>query len=735
MDPKNKRNSGGSNKNLMGIVSIVLWALIIVLMVNYVTSMATTRQSTEIDYSEFVQMVRDDKVAWVVMESNKYTIYPKPDEAAQSAQPETADSPIPGLDSLIQSAESGTDQWKQQLKSGPSYYCAPIASDSEIARLIPLMEAHGVVYGPPYVEQLSPIISLLISYVLPVIIMVVLFSFLFRNMSSKMGGGLGGVGKANAKVYVEKKTGVTFRDVAGQDEAKESLEEIIDILHNPQKYTEIGAKLPKGALLVGPPGTGKTLLAKAVAGEAGVPFFSISGSDFVEMFVGVGASRVRDLFKEASKMAPCIIFIDEIDTIGKSRDNRLGGNDEREQTLNQLLAELDGFDPTKGVIVLAATNRPEVLDQALLRPGRFDRRITVDRPNLAGRVATLQVHTRNIRLSEDVDLNKIAQATAGAVGADLANLVNEAALRAVRLGRRAVNQEDLLKSFELVIAGSEKKGTVLTEHEKKLVAYHEVGHALVAVKQKNTEPVQKITIVPHTQGALGFTLQTPEEEKFLNTKDEILAKIRVCMGGRAAEELILHTQTTGAAQDIQQATSLAQYMVTMYGMSDEFGMTGLASRQSQYLEGGYGLNCAQETAAQIDRLVTKIIKDCYAEAIQILRDNEEMLHAITRYLLQKETITGTEMKAILEGRDPELAEAEASGVSRTVRGPAAQPAVTDGVEAPARNIHIVSEPPAAPPPPAEEPADTGPVPPEGNGGAPAGEPGEPNPPGENKTQE
>lgn len=715
---KGSGNNSGGNKNMMGIISIILWALIIVLMVNYVTSMATTRQSTEIDYSEFVQMVRDDKVAWVVMESNKYTIYPKPDAAAQtqSARPETADSPIPGLEGLMQSAESGTDQWKQQLKSGPSYYCAPIASDSEIARLIPLMEEHGVVYGPPYVEQLSPIISLLISYVLPVIIMVVLFSFLFRNMSSKMGGGLGGVGKANAKVYVEKKTGVTFRDVAGQDEAKESLEEIIDILHNPQKYTEIGAKLPKGALLVGPPGTGKTLLAKAVAGEAGVPFFSISGSDFVEMFVGVGASRVRDLFKEASKMAPCIIFIDEIDTIGKSRDNRLGGNDEREQTLNQLLAELDGFDPTKGVIVLAATNRPEVLDQALLRPGRFDRRITVDRPNLAGRVATLQVHTRNIRLSEDVDLNKIAQATAGAVGADLANLVNEAALRAVRLGRRAVNQEDLLKSFELVIAGSEKKGTVLTEHEKKLVAYHEVGHALVAAKQKNTEPVQKITIVPHTQGALGFTLQTPEEEKFLNTKDEILAKIRVCMGGRAAEELIMHTQTTGAAQDIQQATSLAQYMVTMYGMSDEFGMTGLASRQNQYLEGGYGLNCAQETAAQIDRLVTKIIKDCYAEAIQILRDNEEMLHAITSYLLQKETITGTEMKAILEGRDPELAEAEVSGVSRAMRGPAAQPAVTDGVEAPARNIHIVSDPPVAPPSPAEEP-------------------GVPSPPDENKTQE
>jgi cell division protease FtsH len=702
----------------MGIVSIVLWALIIVLMVNYVTSMATTRQSTEIDYSEFVQMVRDDKVAWVVMESNKYTIYPKPDAAAQtqSARPETADSPIPGLEGLMQSAESGTDQWKQQLKSGPSYYCAPIASDSEIARLIPLMEEHGVVYGPPYVEQLSPIISLLISYVLPVIIMVVLFSFLFRNMSSKMGGGLGGVGKANAKVYVEKKTGVTFRDVAGQDEAKESLEEIIDILHNPQKYTEIGAKLPKGALLVGPPGTGKTLLAKAVAGEAGVPFFSISGSDFVEMFVGVGASRVRDLFKEASKMAPCIIFIDEIDTIGKSRDNRLGGNDEREQTLNQLLAELDGFDPTKGVIVLAATNRPEVLDQALLRPGRFDRRITVDRPNLAGRVATLQVHTRNIRLSEDVDLNKIAQATAGAVGADLANLVNEAALRAVRLGRRAVNQEDLLKSFELVIAGAEKKGTVLTEHEKKLVAYHEVGHALVAAKQKNTEPVQKITIVPHTQGALGFTLQTPEEEKFLNTKDEILAKIRVCMGGRAAEELIMHTQTTGAAQDIQQATSLAQYMVTMYGMSDEFGMTGLASRQNQYLEGGYGLNCAQETLPRSTGWSPRSSRTAMPRPIQILRDNEEMLHAITSYLLQKETITGTEMKAILEGRDPELAEAEVSGVSRAMRGPAAQPAVTDGVEAPARNFHIVSAPPVAPP-------------------SPAAAPGVPSPPAANKTPE
>ena len=706
MDPKNKRNSGGgnNNKNLMGIVSIVLWALIIVLMVNYVTSMATTRQSTEIDYSEFVQMVRDDKVAWVVMESNKYTIYPKPDAAAQtqSARPETADSPIPGLEGLMQSAESGTDQWKQQLKSGPSYYCAPIASDSEIARLIPLMEEHGVVYGPPYVEQLSPIISLLISYVLPVIIMVVLFSFLFRNMSSKMGGGLGGVGKANAKVYVEKKTGVTFRDVAGQDEAKESLEEIIDILHNPQKYTEIGAKLPKGALLVGPPGTGKTLLAKAVAGEANVPFFSISGSDFVEMFVGVGASRVRDLFKEANKVAPCIVFIDEIDTIGKSRDNRMGGNDEREQTLNQLLAEMDGFDPTKGVILLAATNRPEVLDQALLRPGRFDRRITIDRPNLAGRLATLQVHTRRIRLAEDVDLKKVALATAGCVGADLANLVNEAALRAVRLGRRAVKQEDLLAAFELVIAGTEKKGSVLTEFEKKLVAYHEVGHAMVAYKQKNTEPVQKITIVPHTQGSLGDTLLMPEEDKTeLRTKDELMARITVSMGGRAAEEVVLHTMTNGASQDIQDATAVARNMVAMFGMSEEFGMMALASRRSQYLDGGYGMDCAQDTAARMDQAVKALLDTCYQQAVGIIRDNREDMDKVVAYLLEKETITGAEMVAIIEGRDPATADS---------------PYLTEGPSQTPPAPPVENQPPQ--PPAGEAAAPQPPVPPAGGGEEP-----------------
>ena len=505
---------------------------------------------------------------------------------------------------------------------------------------------------------MSPILEFMITYVLPVIVLAALFMLVMRIMAKNGGiGGIGSVGKSNAKVYMEKSTGVTFKDVAGQDEAKESLEEIIDFLHNPQKYTAIGARLPKGALLVGSPGTGKTLLAKAVAGEANVPFFSISGSDFVEMFVGVGASRVRDLFKEANKVAPCIVFIDEIDTIGKSRDNRMGGNDEREQTLNQLLVEMDGFDPTKGVILLAATNRPEVLDQALLRPGRFDRRITIDRPNLAGRLATLQVHTRRIRLSEDVDLRKVALATAGCVGADLANLVNEAALRAVRLGRRAVNQQDLLSAFELVIAGTEKKGSVLTEFEKKLVAYHEVGHAMVAYKQKNTEPVQKITIVPHTQGSLGYTLLMPEEDKTeLRTRDELLARIAVSMGGRAAEEVVLNTMTNGAAQDIQDATAVARNMVAMYGMSDRFGMMALASKRSQYLDGGYGMDCAQDTAAALDEAVRDILDQCYATAVEIIRESRAEMDQVVAYLLEKETITGAEMVAIIQGRDPATAD-------------------------------------------------------------------------------
>ena len=652
MKPDKQNNN---KRNLMGIVSIILWALVITVLVNYLTSMAGQGSSTEISYGEFRTLVAEDKVAAVVMTSTKYTIYLKEDlaiEPTPTAVPSTTPStnlPEQSLPGLTLGQKDGN--WPPP-EGTQSYYCAPIDDPD----LISLLEEHGVKqYGPKYEAEMSPIVSFLVSWLLPMALMMVLFSLLFRSMSSKMGGGgLGGVGKANAKVYVEKKTGVTFKDVAGQDEAKDSLVEIIDFLHNPGKYTEIGAKLPKGALLVGPPGTGKTLLAKAVAGEANVPFFSISGSDFVEMFVGVGASRVRDLFKEASKMAPCIVFIDEIDTIGKSRDNRMGGNDEREQTLNQLLAEMDGFDPTKGVILLAATNRPEVLDQALLRPGRFDRRITVDRPNLAGRLATLQVHTRNIRMAEDVDLNKIALATAGAVGADLANLVNEAALRAVRMGRKAVNQNDLLTAFELVIAGAEKKGSVLSEFEKKLVAYHEVGHAMVAYKQKNAQPVQKITIVPHTQGALGYTLHLPEEDKNLQTKDELLAEITTCMGGRAAEELVLNVQTNGAAQDIQQATSLARNMVALYGMSDRFGMMALASRRNQFLDGGYGIDCAQDTAADIDKDVMDLLRSCYDKAMGILRDNREDMDRVVDYLLEKETITGQEMMAILEGKDPAL---------------------------------------------------------------------------------
>ena len=660
----NNRGKGGGNnrRNATAIISIILWALVLTVLVNYATSMARSANSVEITYSQFLQLVEDDMVKSVVMESSKYTITLKDGVSLDkngnvvssgAADSNTSSENEPGSSLGLPPLES----WGSQSQT-VTYFCAPVSQaglrDDE---LIPLLKEHDVAFGPEYVEQLSPVITLLISYVLPVVIMVALFSFLFRGMAGKMGGGLGNLGKSNAKVYVEKKTGVTFKDVAGQDEAKESLVEIIDFLHNPQKYTEIGAKLPKGALLVGPPGTGKTLLAKAVAGEANVPFFSISGSDFVEMFVGMGAARVRDLFKEANKMAPCIVFIDEIDTIGKSRDNRMGGNDEREQTLNQLLAEMDGFDPTKGVILLAATNRPEVLDQALLRPGRFDRRIIVDRPNLAGRLATLQVHTRNIRLAEDVDLKKIAIATAGTVGADLANLVNEAALRAVRLGRKAVNQEDLLVSFELVIAGSEKKGSVLTEFEKKLVAYHEVGHAMVAYKQKNTEPVQKITIVPHTQGSLGYTLLMPEEDKTdLRTKDELLAKIMVSMGGRAAEEVVLNTMTNGAAQDIQDATSVARSMVVLYGMSDQFGMMALASRRNQYLDGGYGMDCAQDTAAAVDQAVKELLTQCYNQAVQVIRENREDMDKVVAYLLEKETITGAEMVAILEGQDPATAD-------------------------------------------------------------------------------
>ena len=678
-----KPDKGNNKRNTFGLITLILWALVLTFLFRSCSSSYASANEVQVDYSTFKEWVQQDKVDRVLMQSGKYTITLK--EGATVEVPEQNIST-----SSIFYNWMGTQDRETVYVTTPT----PVAD----LELYSLMESHGVDYYDKPVDSSTQIMYLLLSYLLPVVIMVGAMMFLFRGVGGKGGmGGLGGVGKANAKVYVEKKTGVTFRDVAGQDEAKESLQEIIDILHNPQKYTDIGAKLPKGVLLVGPPGTGKTLLAKAVAGEAGVPFFSISGSDFVEMFVGVGASRVRDLFKEASKMAPCIIFIDEIDTIGKSRDNRMGGNDEREQTLNQLLAELDGFDPGKGVIVLGATNRPEVLDKALLRPGRFDRRITIDRPNLAGRMATLQVHTRKIKLAEDVNLKKIALATAGCVGADLANLVNEAALRAVRNGRRLVTQEDLLASFEFVIAGSEKKNSVLTEFEKKLVAYHEVGHAMVAYKQKNAEPVQKITIVPHTEGSLGYTLLMPEEDKTnLRTREELMAKITVSMGGRAAEEVVLHTMTNGASQDIQEATNIARNMVAMYGMSDAFGMMALGSVRSQYLDGGYGLDCAQDTAAVMDKQVKLILEQCYKDAVELLKENMDDMHKVVAYLLEKETITGGEMVAIIQGRDPALVEdAYASTHSR-------QRPLPGDIEPPARNIHMVSESIPAPAPQEED---------------------------------
>ena len=679
---QNNKNGKGRN-NLRGILTLVAWALVLTVAFNYFSAYnrnaASKATSHEIKYSEMVALIESGKAAEVQFKDD--AIYVTPVEGYTYTEEQDENSTTPPK-SYTQSKDSQLTLYAAYLKN---------VSDTT---LVALLREHNVAYTSAYETQMNPVLVFMMQYILPTIIMVGLLMLVFRMLAKNGGGGFGGigsVGKSNAKVYMEKSTGVTFKDVAGQDEAKESLEEIIDFLHNPGKYTAIGAKLPKGALLVGSPGTGKTLLAKAVAGEAGVPFFSISGSDFVEMFVGVGASRVRDLFKEAAKVAPCIIFIDEIDTIGKSRDaSKFGGNDEREQTLNQLLAELDGFDPSKGVIVLGATNRPEVLDKALLRPGRFDRRITVDRPNLAGRLATLQVHTRNIRLAEDVDLNKIAQATAGCVGADLANLVNEAALRAVRKGRKAVNQNDLLVSFELVIAGSEKKGTVITEEEKRIIAYHEVGHALVAAKQKNAQPVSKITIVPHTQGALGYTLHLPEEEKFLMSREDILAEIRTLLAGRSSEEIVCDTMTSGAANDIERATEMARNLVARFGMCDEFDMMALGTIQSQYLDGGYSMTCAQETYAAADRETIKIIRQCHEEAKQILRDNRELLDKIAAYLLKKETITGQEMMAIIEGRDPETV--DNYGATREPDQKLFRPSVPETIEAPAKHINIVSEP-------------------------------------------
>ena len=672
---RNKQNRNDKNRGRRGgMWSIALWALLLTIGVNYISVMLeqarAAESSCEITHSELVDLVESGKVKSIEIDDDVYTI-----------------TPVDGY--------TYTDDDGKSYDQDYTLFTTIIPAMSE--SLLSLCDEKGVTYTKPYQAPISPVLAFMVTYILPTVLLVGAFMLLMNIVAKKTGGmggigGIGSVGKANAKVYMEKSTGVTFADVAGQDEAKESLVEIIDFLHNPEKYTAIGAKIPKGALLVGSPGTGKTLLAKAVAGEAKVPFFSISGSDFVEMFVGVGASRVRDLFAEASKVAPCIIFIDEIDTIGKSRDGGRygGGNDEREQTLNQLLAEMDGFDPSKGVIVLAATNRPEVLDKALLRPGRFDRRITVDRPNLAGRLATLQVHTRGIKLAEDVDLKKVALATAGCVGADLANLANEAALRAVRKGRKLVTQEDMLAAFEFVIAGSEKKNSVLTEFEKKLVAYHEVGHAMVAYKQKNAEPVQKITIVPHTEGSLGYTLLMPEEDKTnLRTRDELMAKIAVSMGGRAAEEVVMNTMTNGASQDIQEATSIARNMVAMYGMSDAVGMVALGSVRNQYLDGGYGLDCAQDTAAIMDREVKRILDECYKDAVQVIRDNREDMDKVVAYLLEKETITGGEMVAILEGRDP--ATVEEAYASTRAENEGFRPSQPSVIEAPAKHISMTSE--------------------------------------------
>ena len=621
MEQNHDRKPDQNGKQPKSKLSILLLSVAVILLIGMIYGMISDGQFTKTTFSEFMNDVEAGKIDEVELHYDRI-YYMTKEEAAKPEREQKA--------------------------------CFTGLPSGNVLELAETLNAKGIKVNQVIVEDNSTILMILM-YAVGIGAMFFLMSGLTKRMS---GGGMGAIGASKAKVYMEKKTGVTFKDVAGQDEAKESLQEIIDFLHNPTKYTEIGAKLPKGALLVGSPGTGKTLLAKAVAGEANVPFFSISGSDFVEMFVGVGASRVRDLFQQAAKVAPCIIFIDEIDAVGRSRDSRYGGNSEHEQTLNQLLGEIDGFDSSKGIVCLAATNRPEILDKALLRPGRFDRRIVVDTPNLQGRLDTLKVHTKKIKLAEDVDLQKIAQATAGAVGADLANLVNEAALRAVRKGRTAVNQEDLLISFETVIAGAEKKNTVLSDKEKKLVAYHEVGHALISALEKQETPVTKITIVPHTEGALGYTLYLPEEEKFLSTKDELLSQIRSLVGGRAAEDVVFRTQTTGAANDLQRATGLARKMISMFGMNEELGLMTSAVVEHQYLDGRSYMDCSDETAAQVDREVKKLLAACYASAKEALQNNRRLLDDIAALLLEKETITGEEMMAIINPPVSEEAPAE-----------------------------------------------------------------------------
>lgn len=652
------------NRNNLMVMIVI--AFTIVLLIQMMSQSTAMRDEKEISYSEFLQQVEDNEVKSVEFDNDRINITPK------------------------------------KNSDTVSYYTGYIQDD----RLYQLLDDHNVEYTQKITEASSYVWSAIFSFVLPIVAMVVVMMLLYRY-AMKNGGGSGvmGVGKSNAKMYVQKATGVTFADVAGEDEAKESLSEIVDFLHHPERYTKIGAKLPKGALLVGPPGTGKTLLARAVAGEAHVPFFSLSGSDFVEMFVGVGASRVRDLFKQASQNAPCIIFIDELDAIGKSRDSRYGGNDEREQTLNQLLAEMDGFDPSKGIIILGATNRPEILDKALLRPGRFDRRIVVERPDLKGRIDILKVHAKNVNMDETVDFKEIALATSGAVGSDLANIINEAALMAVRNGRNAVSQKDLFESVEVVIAGKEKKDRVLSAQERRIVSYHEVGHALTAALQKHSEPVQKITIVPRTMGALGYTMQVPEEEKYLMSKEDLETELVTLLGGRAAEELVFDSITTGASNDIERATNIAKAMITQYGMSDKFGLMSLSTVEDQYLGGRNVLNCGEETASQIDEEVMKMLRAAYEKSKELLRGHREALDKIAAYLIERETITGKEFMQILEQvegedvwkktTDPEIGKeaqdavpsdaADAApepeaGANRTDEDGAAQAGGTDGWE-------------------------------------------------------
>lgn len=635
--PSNNNNSGGNGSGGSGrdprkqsIIMFVIAALLSLLLVSTFVKILTGDSEKEISYNEFIQMLEEQKVESVVIGTDRVYIKPRVDKEEQSPV-----LYLYGMNSMM------------------SYYTGKIEDDDTLTNR--LLEYDVEVKGQ-VADGTSAVISFLLSYVFPFLLMWVLLSFLFRKMSK--GGGPMGVGKSNAKVYVQRETGITFKDVAGEDEAKESLQEVVDFLHNPGKYVKIGAKLPKGALLVGPPGTGKTLLAKAVAGEAKVPFFSLSGSDFIELYVGVGASRVRDLFKEATKNAPCIIFIDEIDAIGRSRDSKYGGgNEEREQTLNQLLSEMDGFDTSKGILVLGATNRPEILDKALLRPGRFDRRIIVDKPDLKGRVEILKVHAKDVHLDESVDLDAIALATSGAVGADLANMINEAAINAVQHGREYVSQKDLFDAVEQVLVGKEKKDRIMSKEERKIVSYHEVGHALISALQKNSEPVQKITIVPRTMGALGYVMHVPEEEKYLNTEAELHDMLVGLVGGRAAEEVVFDTVTTGAANDIEKATDIARNMVTRYGMSKKFGLVGLATVESQYLEGRTALNCSDATAAEIDAEVVEILKESYEKALEMLRENREVMDKLAEFLIEKETITGKEFMEIFR-REKGLPEPE-----------------------------------------------------------------------------